>query len=672
MHFVYPTFLFALAALAIPVIIHLFHFRRFKKVVFSDIRFLKNVQEQTRSTRRLKDLLILLARLLAIASLIFAFAQPYLGEKRAGSDEAIQGVSIFIDNSPSMLLEGEEGPLLEQAKGLAKTVIESMPDQYQFQLITNESSFGTARPLSKNEALEKIPFVEPSYQSRAIDELIAMQQAWFNSFYSGNKQVWWVSDFQQSVFNLEQLQQVDSTLKIQTLKLQATGASNMAIDSVWFDAPFITSGDPVSIQIRIKKYGRNNPDDVPVSLTLNGVKKAMAIASGQNEQVLSMEFVPNKGWNDGFVQIEDFPLSFDDRMFFSFATVEQIPVIIINGTRSNPYIRALLDTDEKIQVQEFNMGNIDYSALKSAALLVMNEVTSISSGLKDETIRYLESGGQLFVIPAEGQLQATNDLIAQLGAPTFQAFNKQLVEVNTINQNHSLFKTAFSKIPKSADLPKVNTYATLNIQASSRGSKLVGLANGDALLWHTPFKNANVYLLTVPLQTNYSTLPKHAVFVPMMLNMCKHARFSAPLYFTSGNTYEYAFGPETNLSGDKNVQFASEKQKWVSPIRNTESGMKTTVYLNETAEGVYQISAQRNDLELGRLAVNYNRVESDIKPLELADMEAIASINMQKTGQQQLAYSILNDFGQTQLWRWFLLAALVFLFAEILIIRLIK
>lgn len=672
MHFVHPAFLFALTALAIPVIIHLFHFRRFKKIVFSDIRFLKNVQEQTRSTRRLKDLLILLTRLLAIASLIFAFAQPYLGEKRTTADQAIQGVSIFIDNSPSMLLEGEEGPMLEQAKRLAKTIIESLPDQYQFQLITNEISYGTTRPLGKNEALEKIPFIELSYQSRGIDELIAMQQAWFNSFYSGNKQVWWISDFQESVFNLDQLQQLDSSLIVQTIKLEAPAASNMAIDSVWFDSPFITSGNPISIQVRVKKYGLSNPEDVPVSLTLNGNKKAMAIASGQNEQVLSMEFAPSKGWNVGFVQIEDFPLSFDDRMFFTFSTVEQIPVMIINGSRSNAYMRALFDTDEKIQVQEFNLGNIDYSVIKTTSLIILNELSSLSSGLKDELMRYLESGGQLLVIPAEAHLQVTNDLLAQLGAPTYQAFNKQAIEVNTINQNHPLFKTAFSKVPKSADLPKVNAYATLNVQANTRGNKLIGLANGDALLWQSSFKNANIYLLTVPLQTNFSTLPKHAVFVPMLLNMCKHSRFSYPLYFTNGNSYDYAFGPETNLSGDKNVEFASEKTKWVSPVRNTESGIKTNISLTEASDGIYQISAQRSQQEIGKIAVNYNRIESNIKPLAKEDLKAIASIKLQKSGQQQLAYAILNDFGQTQLWRWFLFAALLFLFAEILIIRFIK
>ena len=78
MQFLYPTFLYALLALAIPIIIHLFFFRRFKKVYFTNVRFLKEIKEETSARQRLKNLLVLLMRLLAMAALVLAFAQPFL------------------------------------------------------------------------------------------------------------------------------------------------------------------------------------------------------------------------------------------------------------------------------------------------------------------------------------------------------------------------------------------------------------------------------------------------------------------------------------------------------------------------------------------------------------------------------------------------------------------
>ncbi|HMX40777.1 MAG TPA: BatA domain-containing protein [Saprospiraceae bacterium] len=68
MSFVFPAFLAALAVLAIPIIIHLFYFRRFKKVYFTNVRFLKEVKEETSNRQKLRNLLVLLMRCLAIAS----------------------------------------------------------------------------------------------------------------------------------------------------------------------------------------------------------------------------------------------------------------------------------------------------------------------------------------------------------------------------------------------------------------------------------------------------------------------------------------------------------------------------------------------------------------------------------------------------------------------------
>src|SRR6056297_3586351 len=115
MQFLVPVFLTALAALAIPIIIHLFHFRRFKKVYFTNVRFLREVKEETSSRSRLRNILVLLARLLALAALVLAFAQPYL--KQSGNvQKGSKAVSIFIDNSFSMDALSQDVPLLDKAK----------------------------------------------------------------------------------------------------------------------------------------------------------------------------------------------------------------------------------------------------------------------------------------------------------------------------------------------------------------------------------------------------------------------------------------------------------------------------------------------------------------------------------------------------------------------------
>ncbi|WP_310590407.1 BatA domain-containing protein [Dyadobacter sp. NIV53] len=77
MSFLFPSFLWGLLAISIPIAIHIFNFRRTKRVYFTNVAFLKAVETQTRSVRKIKHWLIMAARILAVASLAFAFAQPF-------------------------------------------------------------------------------------------------------------------------------------------------------------------------------------------------------------------------------------------------------------------------------------------------------------------------------------------------------------------------------------------------------------------------------------------------------------------------------------------------------------------------------------------------------------------------------------------------------------------
>jgi hypothetical protein len=121
-NFLSPNYLYGLLLLAIPVIIHLFNFRRYKKILFTNVRFLQELKEETTRTSRLKHLLILASRLLAMLFIILAFAQPFIPSGEAGPANSGEPVSIYIDNSFSMDAVSSEGPLLEVARKKAREI----------------------------------------------------------------------------------------------------------------------------------------------------------------------------------------------------------------------------------------------------------------------------------------------------------------------------------------------------------------------------------------------------------------------------------------------------------------------------------------------------------------------------------------------------------------------
>jgi Na+/H+ antiporter NhaD/arsenite permease-like protein len=135
MKFLFPTFLFALFTIAIPIIIHLFSFRQYKTVYFSNVSFLKDIKKESKNKSRLKQLLILIARILTIIFLVFAFAQPYLPAATDAKKQPNQLIGIYIDNSFSMNALSENGQLLEIARNKRIEICSRLPCWNQIQAV---------------------------------------------------------------------------------------------------------------------------------------------------------------------------------------------------------------------------------------------------------------------------------------------------------------------------------------------------------------------------------------------------------------------------------------------------------------------------------------------------------------------------------------------------------
>jgi hypothetical protein len=176
MKFVYPEFLWSLLLLAIPIIIHLFNFRRYKTLYFSSLQFIKHVDQQTRSTQKLKHLLVLLSRIFALAALIVAFAQPYKPVSATNSTAGKPVLAIYIDNSFSMTAKGTEGELLSEAREVARKIIEKASLKTLILLHTNKMSGIEQHFISRAEALDRLDKITPIPLTRQIDDVIAWQR----------------------------------------------------------------------------------------------------------------------------------------------------------------------------------------------------------------------------------------------------------------------------------------------------------------------------------------------------------------------------------------------------------------------------------------------------------------------------------------------------------------
>lgn len=672
MQFVYPAFLWALAAISIPIIIHLFHFRRYRKVVFSDIRFLKQLQDQNKSKQKLKDWLILLCRILAISALVMAFAQPFipLGENSRLSGH--KSISLFIDNSFSMNAEGKEGPLFEAAKAKARAIIQAYGNQDKFQVLTNELSGSEQRFVNKTDALARVDQVEPASSSATLSEIRNKQQAGFGMQNNAWNASYIISDFQSRQFNFTALP-TDTNTHYSFIPVNHPDAQNISVDSVFLASPFVKANEPFNLNIKLTNHGSEAAEGVAVTLQMNKIQKALLnVNLGASESIIAEASisVSDSGWQKGEVSVTDFPITYDDHLFFSLKPASGNRILCISN-QANAFINAVFGDDDNYQLVQNSFGSINYRDFNQYHLIILNEPDELSSGLQAELNKYLEQGGQVLIIPPKEGAQHLNAYATQLTLPAYNAITTQALQVSDLSRQSLLFKDVFKRIAPNTDLPKVSRYYPLVRQSSTKGSPVITMNNGDPLLWQSSVKKGMVYLLSVPVDVSFTTLPQHSLFVPMMLNMAMGIAQSPNLYYTihDGNVIRLPgnVNPQSKL-----IRVTNGVQELVTEL-SQRNGQK---FLHAEAIGTagwYDVAAKNDNHLLAVAAFNNNRNESSMKFLTSAEIKdqattlRYAEINDNST--QVLGAQISQELSGKSLWRWFIAGCLLFLVLEMALLK---
>lgn len=675
MQFVYPGFLWALAAISIPIIIHLFHFRRYKKIVFSDIRFLQQLQEQNKSKQKLKDLLVLLCRILAVSAMVLAFAQPFIPLGQNSKTGGNNVVSVFVDNSFSMNAQGTDGALFEIAKNKARAIVNAYDNHDKFQLLTNDLTGSQQRVVNKTEALARIDNIEPTPASANILDIWAKQNTAFlvegNSYFHS----YIISDFQQTQFKLSGITP-DSAISHNFIPLENKLAQNISIDSVYINTPFIKANEPIALQIKLTNHGQTEVEGLVVKVMLNKVQKALInVNIGAGESLVAEAAVKQSGdtWQEGEVSITDYPITFDDKLYFALKPTSQHHILYI-GKGTNKFINAVFANDPNYALSSNTFGNINYQNFNKYNLIIVDEPTDWSSGLSTELNNYLEQGGQVLMIPSSENSTAINAFGADIGMPVYGTAIKQSLKVNSVNNQHLLFKNVFKQRIGNTDYPIVSIHYPLQKQSNTRGKAVITLNNGNDLLWQTAVKKGNVYQLAVPLKETFSNLQQHSLFVPMMLNMALGAKKNNPIYYVIKQNKQ-AFLPAEITVTQKLIVIKGAKQELITEA-TLYQGQKVIQTDAINSPGWFKVTEKGSSDVLSVLAFNDNRTESSMNFLSedaiATQTETFNKVVVNTADAQVLGAQISSELSGKQLWRWFIIIAILFLFTEIALLRLLR
>ena len=674
MHFLYPAFLFALLTLAIPVLIHLFNFRRYQKVYFSNVQFLKDVQEQQSHRRNLKERLILASRLMALTFLVLAFARPFIPGKNAASAGKQQAVSIFVDNSYSMQTLNREGTLLDEAKRRAKEIASAYSINDSFQLLTQDFEGKHQRMLSRDEFNDAVDEVKISPQSRSLQQIISRQQGLLDMHRGSLHSIYIVSDFQRNMAAGQSVK-TDTGTRITMVRLKASALPNIAVDSVALLSAIHRPGESEKLVVRLHNYADKSAEKVPVKLVINGEQKALGsyTVNARSVQYDTLTFSGLKpGWQRAEITLQDNPITFDNQFYFAFNAAQQMPVLLIDGGTANPYLKAVFAADPFFAPKRVPDGNVDYASLSIFPLIILSDVDAISTGLSQQLKSYLGKGGTLMVFPSANIDVASYQSLLQ---PLNVAFPEKLIteqtNVTAINQQSQVFKSVFESFPQNPDLPVIKKYYQFSTASSNRAERLMSMP-GDKAFW-AGYRSGKgkVYLSAVPLNEDFSNLPRHALFVPVMFRIALLSGHDQPLFYTLGKDENIETLPiQTN---EKQLLKLVKGSQSIIPDTKQQEG-STLIYIADQLRetGIYDL--KKADSTVAALAFNDNRSESDLSYLNNVEIAvAVPRIaEIMESGKGSLKGNVTDTNFGLQLWKLCIILALIFLAAEILLIRFYK
>ena len=680
MELVHPKLLWLLSLLAIPILIHLFHFRRHKTLFFSSLKFIKFIEQENKSTKKLKNLLILFARLLALTSIILAFAQPIIEKGNLKHSAGKNVLAIYIDNSFSMSAKGSEGELLSEARELARRMLKNAPLETSILLATNKLDGIEQRLISKIEALDYLDKIELTPINRNLEDVINWQRAFLDKENLeqqklANRQYVLLSDFQNSTFVTNKISE-DKIHFYHPIQLLPQDRSNIYIDSVWFSSPIHKKGEANELFIQIKNDAEEATTNLELELEIGKKQRTSFIdIDAGKKSIISFQITDQEnGQKNGKVGINDKQLYWDDDFYFSYQVADYSNTLIINGEAASENVTKVFNIEPFFKTQSTKDVEFTKDKLNQCDFVILNGLNSISSGMDEDLVEFNKMGGSIFIFPGNNiDFSEYRHFLKALNLPELGPFVSTGLKIDQINFKDPFFKGVFEKENKNLNLPSVTkSYSSRNLKQET-AFPLISFRNGAPLLLKS---KENAYLFLSSLNTDFGNFIGNALFPTILLRAGELSTQNYPLFALIGEENRIAvLDPILNDQALKLIGNNNEFIPIIQKIRNQNfisiSGMEA---IEKLKAGNFSI---QTDDEIGLLALNYSRQESELdyknekEILDAFKNKGISNCQYEKIENGQSSANIEVD-KPYEYWKLFLVLGLFFITSEIALLRFMK
>ena len=685
MTFLHPAILWGLAAVAIPIILHFFNLQRPRQVLFSNISFVKAVQKNVVRRVKFKQWLLLLFRILAICAIVLAFASPiYTGEEGAFK-KGNRSVAIIIDNSSSMSAGNEKGAYLQQALSLARETLDAFSPQDEFLVMTTQDLQLNASFLNNQDAKEQLKGIQLAQNTRSHLEILSFGDQIFSRSSYPLKELYFFSDFQLSTILADSLSlsPLDSNLQVNYIPLATRDQQNIYIQDHVINSQIIEKGKPVNIDMRLVNDGSREAKDVNVRVLLDN--QVMAInnqnLSESSTQDIKLSFTPQRsGWLSGFIEINDTPIDFDNKRYFSLYVPEEEEILVVEGKTSTPIkvlFQSVFDQFNPTFLPARSISQAQLGQYRSVILLGINE---FSSGLTDQLQTFLEEGGSILYFPGDQlDVSSINRFYEGIRAGTFQASESidEGVEATQIELDHPIFEGIFTgnRRNREVDAPRIFKFHPLSLDNSTIHNRIISLNSSQPLLTESKIGEGLLFTFSFFPDDSWTDLHVKSLFVPLIfritqvMNQTQQVQSSQLIGSSESKFIRTSIQDLIVLENEEGLEFIPEQY-------SQSGGLLLNFDQLDLSPGNYQLKQSETLLE--EISFNISDSESHLAFASLNDLDnqlsnkGLSDVRLFPPTPEQITQTIQTEREGLPLWKYCLILGLIFLLAEIAILTFMK
>lgn len=642
MQFKHPEILYFLFLLVIPIIVHLFQLRRFKKEYFTNVKLLKELQIQTQKSSTLKKWLLLTTRLLLLVVLIFAFAQPFF--KGKDDDKKNNELVILLDNSFSMRAKGNKGELLKRA---VQELIEETPETKTLSVLTSNEIFWDTDIKSIQKELLNLNYSGTSFE---LDNLITKVQA-----KKPNTSIDYIVISDAIHVESKKTSSLSEGNSLYFIDAIAQNKNNVSIENVSLSQNL---DQFYEIKVTLKSFGEQE-NGIPLSI-VNGSKSVAKTIVNFKENEQTVQFTLPKTDFHGYAQIQDKGLNYDNTFYFSIEKPKKIKVTTIGTADKNAFLSKIY-TSEEFEITNYTISEINYSELENQHTIILNELDEIPSSLATNLNDFYSKGGNVIIIPSSTiSIDKLNSLTNKVGNTNFTTLQNQEKKITKISFSHPLYQNVFEKRVTNFQYPEVKQ----SFAIASKGLPILQLEDGSYFLQSTSNQVGSIYTFSAPINKQNSNFQNSPLIVPTFYNMAQTQGNSGKLSHTIGENEVVLM--DAIASKDEVVSIQNEEESFIpmQQVLNT----KIKLSLGDLPENSGNFAIKKKDNNLKNISFNYARTESDLGQKNETTFKDFTKVNDIST----VFNEIESSRSSKDLWKWFVILALVFLVSEMLIQKFVK